>query len=272
MKEIREKSINKYVSEEKFGFEDLVAIMSLLRSEEGCPWDREQNHASIRQNLIEECYEAIEAIDRKDDALLCEEIGDVLMQVVFHAEIAKSEKSFDISDVCDGVCRKLIHRHPHVFGDTVAATSGEVLRNWDEIKKKDKAISSGSSVMNTVSRSLPALMRAEKVQKKAKHEGFDFKDASEASAKLSEELSEFSEAVSKGDKAEIKEELGDLIFSAVNVARLSGVSAEEALTFSTDKFVERYEKCEKLASSEGKTFSALSMKEKDEYWERVKKL
>ena len=175
----------------EYGFEDLLRIMDILRGEGGCPWDREQTHESIRKNFIEEVYEACEAIDLKDNTLLCEELGDVLLQVVFHADMAEDEGAFDINDVCDGVCRKLILRHPHIFGDTKAGTSAEVLDNWEAIKRIEKGQKTYSDSIRQVAKSLPALMYAEKVQKKAKKAGFDWPDISGALDKIDEEKAEY---------------------------------------------------------------------------------
>ena len=203
-----------------YNFYDLVKIMSLLRSPEGCPWDREQTHKSIRRDFLEECYEAIEAIDTDDRDLLLEELGDVLLQVVFHAEIEAEKNSFTADDVCDGICKKLIIRHPHVFGDVTAEDSEAVLKNWDAIKMQTKSQKSNSEVMHSVSVALPALIRADKVQNKARKIGFDFPDVNAALDKLSEEVSELKEAILKNQSDSIQAELGDVLFSAVNVGRL----------------------------------------------------
>ncbi|MBR2327666.1 MAG: nucleoside triphosphate pyrophosphohydrolase [Clostridia bacterium] len=254
-----------------YTFNDLVDIMEILRSENGCPWDREQHHKTIRNNLIEECYEAVEAIDTENSELLREELGDVLLQVVFHAKISEDDGGFNIDGVADRICKKLILRHPHVFGDVAVSDSGEVLKNWDAIKKKEKSLESGSSVMKSVSPALPALMRASKVQKKAANEHFDFNNTAETIEKLTEELSELKEAIESGNKDNIEEEFGDLLFSAVNLSRFIKVNAEEALTHSTNKFVTRFERCEHLALNDGKIFSQLSFDEQNEYWDKAKK-
>ncbi len=255
----------------EFNFEDLVDIMVILRSENGCPWDREQNHKTIRNNLLEECYEAVEAIDTENPELLREELGDVLLQVVFHANIAKDNGGFDINGVISRICGKLILRHPHVFGNISVSSSDEVLKNWDAIKKTEKSQKNGSSVMKSVSPALPALIRAEKVQKKAANEHFDFNDISETLEKLSEEVLELKEALEKGDKPNVSEEIGDVLFSAVNLSRFAKVSAEEALTHSTEKFITRFEKCEELALNDNKIFSQLSFEKQNEYWDKAKK-
>ena len=240
--------IKDFKFKEKYGADDLVEIMRILRTPEGCPWDREQDHQSIKKNFIEETYEVIEAINKNDAALLCEELGDVMMQVVFHAQIESEKGSFDFDDVCDGVCKKLIIRHPHVFADGEAKTSDDVLVKWDEIKKKTKSQETQTSVMRSVPRELPALMRAEKVRKKAKGVDIDSADLSGAFDKIDEETQQLREAAGGEDKNEIAARLGDLLFSVVRVAGLVGADPEEALTDSTDRFIDRFEKAEKLAN------------------------
>ncbi len=262
--------IEQLLIKDKYGFADLVDIMKLLRSPGGCPWDKEQTHASIRRNFIEETYEVIEAIDLADDALLKEELGDVLLQVVFHAQMADEEDAFSIDDVTDGICKKLIHRHPHIFGSVQADSSETVLRNWDEIKKQEKGQKSQSSVLESVPRQLPALMRSFKVQHKAAKVGFDWPDAEGAIAKLKEETEELCEALEGGDAAGVEEELGDLLFSVVNTARKLDVEPEEALTKACDKFVARFKKVESAALSQGRELSGMSLAEMDKLWDEVK--
>ncbi|MDD6022266.1 MAG: nucleoside triphosphate pyrophosphohydrolase [Oscillospiraceae bacterium] len=240
--------IKDFKFKEKYGADDLVEIMRILRTPEGCPWDREQDHQSIKKNFIEETYEVIEAINKNDAVLLCEELGDVMMQVVFHAQIESEKGSFDFDDVCDGVCKKLIIRHPHVFADGEAKTSDDVLVKWDEIKKKTKSQETQTSVMRSVPRELPALMRAEKVRKKAKGVDIDSADLSGAFDKIDEETQQLRKAAGGEDKNEIAARLGDLLFSVVRVAGLVGADPEEALTDSTDRFIDRFEKAEKLAN------------------------
>lgn len=253
-----------------YNFYDLVKIMSLLRSPEGCPWDREQTHKSIRRDFLEECYEAIEAIDTDDRDLLLEELGDVLLQVVFHAEIEAEKNSFTADDVCDGICKKLIIRHPHVFGDVTAEDSATVLKNWDAIKMQTKSQKSNSEVMHSVSVALPALIRADKVQNKARKIGFDFPDVNAALDKLSEEVSELKEAISKNQGDSIQAELGDVLFSAVNVGRLLKVDSEKALSDTTERFIARFEGMEKLAAEKGLEINSLSLEELDNLWDTVK--
>lgn len=254
-----------FVSKPKYGFEDLLQIMDILRGENGCPWDREQTHESIRKNFIEEVYEACEGIDLKDDALLCEELGDVILQCVFHADLAEERGAFDINDVCDGVCKKLILRHPHIFGNVVAETSAEVLNNWDAIKKVEKSQKTHSDTINQVAKSLPALMYAQKVQKKAAKAGFDWPDINGALQKIDEEKSELLRAMEgDGDPAD---ELGDLLFAVVNAARFLDIDAEEALTRASSKFVNRFCKMEEAADRD---LTEMTLEEMDKIWEEIK--
>lgn len=255
---------------QNYTVDDLVTIMRVLRSENGCPWDREQTHESIRKNFIEETYEAIEAIDQKDSHLLCEELGDVLMQVVFHAQIEAEKQVFDFSDVADGVCKKLIERHPHVFGDIQVGSSDEVLVNWDAIKSASKKRNTVTDKMLAVPRQLPALMRAEKIQGRASKVGFDWDSVDGAFEKLTEESAELLSAVKKADKQNTEEELGDLLFSAVNVARFLKVDPEEALTRATDKFQNRFAIVERLATERGIDMEAASLETLDRLWDEAK--
>lgn len=255
---------------ETYTISDLLEIMRILRAPDGCPWDRVQTHESIRQNFIEETYEVVEAIDKEDYALMREELGDVLMQVIFHSIMEEETGRFTFDDVCDEVCKKLILRHPHIFGGVNAETPDEVLRNWDAIKMQSKAQKKVADSVDDVARSLPALMRAQKVQKRSAKSGMDFADAEQAAEKIPEELGELKEAVSSGDKEKTAEELGDLLFSVVNVARFVGVDAEEALSKSTDKFSARFRKVEDLAAERGIDMKTASMSLIDSLWEEVK--
>ena len=253
-----------------YGVEDLLNIMQILRSPEGCPWDREQTHSSIKSSLIEETYEVIEAINKNDSELMCEELGDVLLQVVFHAQMASEENAFNFSNVVDGVCKKLVERHPHVFGEVKAETSEQVLKNWDDIKNKSKNRNTATESMLSVPRELPALMRAQKIQKKAKKVGFDWESINGALDKLEEETAELKKAINEGDKNNCFEELGDLLFSAVNVSRFIDCDAEEALTAANDKFLSRFSQVEKLASERGIDMKNSSLEELDKLWDEVK--
>ena len=255
---------------ESYNISDLLEIMRLLRAPDGCPWDRVQTHESIRKNFIEETYEVIEAIDKADCDLMREELGDVLMQVIFHSIMEEETGRFTFDDVCDEVCKKLIIRHPHVFGTVNAETPDEVLRNWDAIKMQTKSQEKIADSVDDVAKSLPALMRAQKVQKRSAKSGMDFRDADDAAKKIPEELSELKEAIASGDKDRMSDELGDLLFSVVNIARFTGVDAEEALTKSTDKFSRRFRMVEERAAARGIDLKTAPMSLIDSLWEEVK--
>lgn len=255
---------------QKYNVDDLVEIMRILRSEDGCPWDREQTHESIRKNFIEETYEAIEAINKADSHLLCEELGDVLMQVVFHAQMEAEKQVFDFSDVADGVCKKLIERHPHVFGDVEVQSADDVLVNWDKIKSASKQRKTTADKMQSVPRELPALMRADKIQSQAAKVGFDWDTPDAALQKIPEETEELLQAVKAGDRENTFEELGDLLFAVVNTARKLHIDPEEALTAATDKFQSRFTKVEELAQARGVDMSASTLETLDRLWDEVK--
>lgn len=255
-------------AKKEYNFEDLCTIMELLRSEGGCPWDREQTHESIRRDLIEETYEVIEAIDTKDPELLREELGDVLLQVVFHTRIEEEQGTFLMSDVLTEICAKLIHRHPHIFGDVVAETSEKVLTNWDKIKNEEKQRETITSRLRSVPPSLPALMKAAKVGKRASC--FDFPDAQSAFEKIGEESSEIAEVMNEDNFERLEEEIGDLLFSVANFARKCGVDAELALNKATKKFVDRFEMIENEATKNNKNIEKMSQKELDMLWEAKK--
>ncbi|MBQ8296698.1 MAG: nucleoside triphosphate pyrophosphohydrolase [Ruminococcus sp.] len=260
-----------FSQKDNYNIDDLIEIVRLLRSEGGCPWDREQTHKSIKSEFIEEACEAIEAIDLEDTALLREELGDVLLQVVFHCRIEEELDSFKFDDVCDEICKKLIVRHPHVFGDTIVNSTDDVLKNWDSIKKETKGQETYTDTLNSVAKSLPALMRAQKVGKRAMRAGMDFRSAEDAMACISSEKAELEEAVASGDKQKIEEELGDLLFSCVNTARHLGIDAELALKAATDKFILRFSKTEELVASDSLDMKELTIEELDVYWDKSKK-
>ena len=255
---------------DRYTIDDLIRIMQFLRAPGGCPWDREQTHESIKKNLIEETYEVIEAINKQDKALLMEELGDLLLQVVFHTEMETEKGGFTFDDVCNGVCQKLVERHPHVFGTVQADNAEEALSSWDNVKRSKKGQKKGSEPMLSVPRELPALMRADKVQGKAKKVGFDWPDVSGALDKLGEETAELKEAIASGSREDISMELGDLLFSAVNVSRFVDCDAEEALTASTDKFIARFQKLEALAAARGLDLETASLAEMDALWDEIK--
>ncbi|MBR4879025.1 MAG: nucleoside triphosphate pyrophosphohydrolase [Clostridia bacterium] len=251
----------------KYDINDLVEIMKLLRSENGCPWDREQTHESIRMNLLEEAYEACDAIDNKNDANLKEELGDVLMQVVFHSRIAEEAGKYNFDDVADDVCQKLVFRHPHVFGDVGVNTSDEVLDVWDQMKLKEKKSETYTDEMERVPKALPSLMYSEKIQKRARKAGFDWPDVSGALEKVYEETKEVEQAIKEGSK--IEEEIGDLLFAVVNVARFCKVDCEQALYNASQKFTRRFAYVEEKA---GENLKNMSLEEMDKLWNEYKKV
>lgn len=255
-----------------YSIDDLITIVKLLRSDDGCPWDREQTHRSIRNDFLEETCEAIEAIDLGDSELLREELGDVLLQVVFHCRIEEENSSFSFDDVCDEICKKLIIRHPHVFGSVNADNTEQVLKNWDAIKMKTKGQETYTDTLKSVASTLPALMRAQKVGKRAMRAGMDFSCAEDAIACIDSEKNELDKAVADGCKANIEEEIGDLLFSCVNAARHLGVDAELALKASTDKFIRRFSVTEELTAADNIDMKSLSIKELDVYWDKAKQI
>lgn len=256
------------LKKEKYDFYDLVDIVRILRSKGGCPWDMEQDHKSIRDSLIEETYEAIEAIDTDNSELLREELGDVMLQVVFHARIEEEEKRFSIDDVSDGVCKKLIYRHPHVFSDVNVENSAQVLDNWEKLKNDEKQRKTVTQKLKAVPPQLPALMRAAKVGKKAAC--FDFDSAQSVMDKLYEEAAELKEALACNDGAAVEEEAGDLLLTMTSLCRKLGVNPERALNNATDKFISRFERLENEVSAAGKDVSELSFDELDALWNEIK--
>lgn len=257
-----------FVKKESYDVSDLEQIVAILRAPGGCPWDAEQTHESTRRDFLEEAYEVIEAINEGSTEHLKEELGDVLLQVVFHAQMEKEAGHFDLNDAADGVCKKLIYRHPHVFAQVEVSGTGEVLENWDQLKRVEKHQQTHTDALNSVARSLPALWRAEKVQKKARKAGFDWDDPSGPMDKLYEELDELKAAVAEGSN--IEEELGDLLFAAVNLSRFVGVDCEQALTAATDKFIGRFAKVEELAAQQGRAMETMTLAELDELWDQAK--
>lgn len=253
-----------------YNIDDLINIMRILRSENGCPWDREQDHHSIRKDFIEEVYEAVEAIDLEDTELLREELGDVLLQVVFHSRIEEEKGSFKFDDVVNEVCQKLIIRHPHVFGDVSVNNSEDVLKNWNNIKQETKGQETYTETLESVCTTLPALMRAQKIGQRAKRAGMDFENVQAALDALESEISELKKAIA--EQSNIEEELGDVLFSAVNVSRLCGIDAEEALSRSADKFVDRFRKTEELTRFDGIDMKSLNIDQLDAYWRKAKEL
>ena len=257
-----------FEKKDKYNFDDLLQIVEILRAPDGCMWDREQDHQSIRRNFIEETYEVCEAIDEQDTEHLKEELGDVLLQVVFHTQMEKEKGVFDIGDVADGICKKLIYRHPHIFGSVEVGSSEEILRNWDELKRKEKHQETDTSALESVAKSLPGLIRAEKLQKKAAKVGFDWENAQGALEKVEEELDEVKQAMAGSGDPE--EEIGDLLFAAVNVARHLKVDPEGAMEKTCNKFIRRFADMEQQAKEENKVLSDLPLAELDALWNRSK--
>ena len=253
---------------ERYTIKDFRRIMEILRAPDGCPWDKVQTHETIRRNMLEEAYEAVTAIDHGDMENLCEELGDLQMQVLFHARMEEESGGFSFDDVCDMACKKLIRRHPHVFGEVTAETPEEVLTTWDEVKRREKQQKSTGRAMADVADALPALWRAEKIQSKARKDGFDWPDWRGARDKLSEELAELDEAIAAGER--IEEELGDLLAAAVNLARLLDIDPEKALNGSSDRFIARYNRMEELAEERGASLSELALDEQEALWQRAK--
>ena len=254
----------------KKDFQDLLDIIETLRNPGGCPWDREQTHESLKSALLEECYEVIDAIENEDEDALIEELGDVLLQVVFHASIGKEDGYFDIMDVIGGISNKMINRHPHVFGNEEANTSEQVLVNWDKIKKEEKGIKTLTEEMQNIAKSLPAATRAYKVQKKAKKVGFDWDDVNCAMDKVKEELNEIKEVYNCEDKSIIEGEVGDLLFACINVARFLEVDGELALDKTIKKFIKRFSYIENEAIKNNKNLKDMTLEEMDKLWEEAK--
>jgi MazG family protein len=251
--------------------ERLVDIMKTLRSEEGCPWDREQTLETLRPYAVEEVYEVLDAIDRGDVEDHCEELGDLLLQVVFHAQLRSEAGEFTFDDVAKSISDKMVRRHPHVFGDVEVEDSNEVLRNWEQIKAGEKAGKKVSvSALDGVPLHLPALLKAHELQKKAAKVGFDWPDAGEVLKKVREEIDELEEAVLSGDTEHAREELGDLLFVLANVGRHLDCTAEQALQDGNTKFRERFVRMEALIQEEGHTLGDLTLSELDNYWDRIK--
>jgi len=252
--------------EELFSVEKLGEIMEVLRSERGCPWDREQTHRSLLPYVIEEAYEVAEALEEENREKLQEELGDLLLQVVFHAEIAREEGSFTFQEVVEGICAKLIRRHPHVFGETLVNSSSEVKINWEMIKQQEKG---KKSVIEGVTKTLPALKKAQKVGEKAAQVGFDWEKTIDVFSKIYEELEELRESLTEEAKRQ-EEELGDLLFSVVNLARKLGIEAEEALNKTVNKFIHRFLKMEEIARQRGLNLQEMDLEALDELWNLAK--
>ena len=249
------------------GIDRLLSVVDRLRGEGGCPWDREQTLETLKPYLVEECYEVLDALDGGDPRHHCEELGDVLLQVALHARIRSEEQAFTFDDVAHGIADKLIHRRPQVFGDVKVADSAEVLANWEQLKAKEKK---DRSTLAGIPRHLPALQKAQRLQSRAARVGFDWDHVHDVVAKIDEELAETREAMQSGDAEHLAEELGDLLFSVVNLARFSGINAEEALRQTCDKFIRRFKGVEQRVKDSGQVLHECGLESLDAHWDAVK--
>jgi tetrapyrrole methylase family protein/MazG family protein len=247
-------------------FDAFVELIARLRAPDGCPWDREQTHGSLRENLLSETYEVLEALDDGDAAALREELGDLLLQIVLHAQIAKDDGEFEIADVIRGISAKIVSRHPHIFGDTTADTAAQVMANWEKLKKAEKP--HRESVLEGVPKAMPALAYAYEISRRAVRVGFEWPDLGGVLDKLAEEVREIAEAKTREEK---EQEYGDLLFTLVNVARWEDIDAEAALRSASEKFYKRFAHMEALCRERGLDFQALSLEEKDRLWEEAKR-
>jgi len=252
-------------------FDKLVGIMKRLHDPGGCPWDREQTHESLKPYLLEETYEVLEAIDAASDEHLAEELGDLLLQVVFHAEIAERAGRFTIEDVIEGIIEKLVRRHPHVFSDTTVDGSAQVIKNWEEIKRGEKRDRENGSVLDGLPKSLPALIKARRIQEKVSRVGFDWEHTEDVMLKVEEELRELKEASRSRNREAIEEELGDLLFAVANLARFVSLCPEDALRKTIDKFQRRFQYIERELPKRGLKLGEATLEEMDRLWDEVKK-
>ena len=236
---------------------------------EKCPWDRKQTNQSLRPNTIEECFELCDALIADDTQNICKELGDVLLHVAFYAKIASEKQQFDMKDVCDRLCDKLIYRHPHVFGEVVAETAGEVCKNWEQLKLKEK--DGNKSLVSGVPSSMPSLIKAFRMQEKAANVGFDWSRKEEVWAKVREEIAEVETEMQRGDKVNMEKEFGDLLFSLVNASRLYGINPDNALELTNDKFRRRFNYVEACSIKQGRNLRDMSLQEMDALWDEAKK-
>ena len=248
-------------------FGRLLDVMNDLR--EKCPWDRKQTNESLRANTIEETFELCDALIKDDELNICKELGDVLLHIVFYSKIAEEKEQFDVADVCNKLCDKLIFRHPHVYGDAKANTAAEVVQTWEQIKQKEK--DGNKTVLSGVPAALPSLIKAYRIQDKARNVGFDWQERREVWKKVKEEISEFEAEVEQMDKEKATEEFGDVMFSLINAARLYKINPDNALEKTNQKFIRRFNYVEQKVKEEGKTFQDTSLEEMDRYWNEAKK-
>ncbi len=258
------------LEKESYTFQDVLAIMKILRGENGCPWDREQTHESLKPSTLEEVYEVIDAINKKDHNNLKEELGDMLLHVIFHAQIAEDLGTFTVENVISELAKKLIRRHPHVFLEQETITSEQVNQRWNAIKKKEKKAITQTELMKSIPNAMPALIRAAKIQKKAAEVGLDFHTVEDALRKVQEELKELEIARKNGDSDDIMEEYGDVLFSIVNISRFLKINPEISLTNALEKFINRFEGIEKIANQRGFKLESMTLKELNLLWDEVK--
>ena len=258
------------MSETGNAFEKLVEVIARLRSESGCPWDRQQTHESLKENLLEETYEVIDAIESGEADELRAELGDLMMQIVFHAQLAHERGEFDIKGSVENITEKLVRRHPHVFGEAKVASAEEVLHRWDEIKSEEPGFEKRVSILDGIPKTLPALARAMEISKRAARAGFEWPDLDAVIEKLKEEVCELDEEAHAGDRERIAQEIGDLLFTVVNLARWTGVDPEDALRTMTKRFAARFSEIEEAARASGRPLEEMTIQEMDAVWNRAK--
>jgi len=252
-------------------FRKLIEIVDTLMGENGCPWDNVQTRESLKPYLVEETYEVLEALDTNDPDQIKDELGDLLYQILFHSKISSKNNEFDIKDVLNNLKEKMVRRHPHVFKEGQVNTPDQVIERWEEIKKEEKTHSNHPSILDSVPKQLPSLLRAQKLQKKAAKEGFDWDEISDVFDKLDEEISEFKSAVLEGKGTDIQSELGDILFVLVNIAKFKKIDAEEALRSTNNKFIKRFQHIEKEVAKQGKTLKETSLEDMERHWQNAKK-
>lgn len=253
-----------FTPKQQYSIQDLLQVVQILRSPEGCPWDRQQSHESIRMNFVEETYEVLDAIAQKDAPLLCEELGDVLLHVIMHSQMEAEKGTFTFEDVCNGVCKKMVYRHPHVFGNAGTQTTDEVINAWELLKNKEKNRNTAQVDLESVPNCLPALMRAAKAQKRAERYGVSGPDLNQALVQMEQQIAQLRQKIQQGDA--VQQQVGKLLFSAVNTARLAQADAEDALNQATNVFIKNVIDCEQNAKQQGKTLADLHADELQALW------